>query len=237
MAAEPSDLRLRPGGRWVSLALIMGGILGLVVAVIGVGATIWANGRIGDLRDDAHLTVARMANTMEIAASVLVGASSTARSFSGTADQAAEAVSAAVLTTAEVRSDLSALEAQLRSVNILGATPLSSSADAVRRIVTGMEGLDAELALVGEGLEDNAGALAGNASSLRELADGTRALATRLDPSLGLDPFTDVQRVLAWTLLMLAAWSIVPAAALLALGLWLRRGLDRPPPARPTARA
>jgi transposase-like protein len=231
MTAGSSQLRARPGSRWVSLALIAGGIVGLVVAVSGIAATAWANGRIGELRSEAQLTVTRVANTMEIAASVLLGASSTAQSFSGTAGQAAEAVSAAVLTTAEVQSDLSALEAQLRSVNIFGATPLSSSADAVGRIVTSMEGLDAELSLVAEGLEGNADALAGNASSLSELANSTRALAKRLGPSAGVDAFAEVQQVMAMTLLMLSAWSIVPAAGALALGLWLRRGLDRPPPA------
>ena len=232
MTAGSSHLRARPGGRWVSLALIAGGIVGLVVATIGVGATIWANGRIAELRSEAHLTVTRVANTMEIAASVLVGASTTARSFSGTANQAAEAVSAAVLTTAEARSDLSALETQLRSVNFLGATPLSSSADAVGRIVTSMEGLDAELTLVAEGLEANRDALAGNGSSLRELADSTRELARGLGPSFGLDSIADIQQVMAVTLLLLSAWSIVPAAGTLALGLWLRRGLERSPVAR-----
>lgn len=217
----------RPEGRWLSRGLIAYGLVGLVVATIGIGATIWANGRIAELRSDALLTVTRVANTMEIAASVLVGASSTARSFSGTANQAAEAVSAAVLTTAEARSDLSALETQLRSVSFLGATPLSSSADAVGRIVTSMEGLDAELVLVAEGLEANRDALAGNGSSLRELADSTRGLARDLGPSFGLDSIADVQQVIAVTLLMFAAWSIVPAAGALALGLWLRRGRER----------
>jgi hypothetical protein len=231
MRSDSSPFAARPGGHWVSRALIAFGIVGLVVAALGIGATVWTNGRIGELRDEAHLTATRLANTMELAASVLVGGSSTARSFSGTADQAAQAVAAAVITTAEVRSDLSALEAQLRSVSFLGATPLSSSADAVGRIVTSMEGLDAEISLIGADLEGNADALAGNASSLRELADSTRALATRLGPSIGLDPFTDVQQVIALTLLMFSAWSIVPAAGSLALGLWLRRGLDRPPPA------
>ena len=229
MTADSIRNTRRPEGRWVSRALIACGVAGLVVAAIGIGATVWANGRIGELRSEAHLTVTRVANTMEIAASVLVGASSTARSFGGTADQAAEAVSAAVLTTAEVRSDLSALEAQLRSVSFLGATPLSSSADAVGRIVASMEGLDAELSLVAEGLEGNRDALAGNGSSLRELADSTRELARRLGPSVGLDAIADVQQVIAITLLMLSAWSIVPAAGALALGLWLRRGLERPP--------
>jgi hypothetical protein len=116
-------------------------------------------------------------------------------------------------------------------VSFLGATPLSSSADAVGRIVTSMEGLDAELTLVAEGLKANRDALAGNGSSLRELADSTRGLARGLGPSSGLDSIADVQQVIAVTLLLLSAWSIVPAAGALALGLWLRRGLDRPPPA------
>jgi hypothetical protein len=73
--------------------------------------------------------------------------------------------------------------------------------------------------------------LAGNASSLSELANSTRALAKRLGPSAGVDAFGEVQQVMAMTLLMLSAWSIVPAAGALALGLWLGRGLDRPPPA------
>ena len=109
---------------------------------------------------------------------------------------------------------------------------MSSSADAVGRIVTSMEGLDAELTLVAEGLEANRDALAGNGSSLRELADSTRELARGLGPSFGLDSIADIQQVMAVTLLLLSAWSIVPAAGTLALGLWLRRGLERSPVAR-----
>jgi hypothetical protein len=202
-------------------------LVGLLVAAIGFGATAWVIGRIDELHSEAEATVARLSTTMGLAAAVLRGASTTAQSFSGTAGQSAQAVSAAILTTAEVRSDLSALEGQLRSVNFLGATPLSSSADAVGRIVASMEGLDTQLSLVAEGLEGNRDALAGNASSLGDLADSTRALALRLGPSVGEDAFGDVQQVIAVTLLMFAAWSSVPAVGALALGVWLRRELAR----------
>ena len=198
-----------------------------LVAAIGFGATAWVIGRIDELHSEAEATVARLSTTMGLAAAVLRGASTTAQSFSGTAGQSAQAVSAAILTTAEVRSDLSALEGQLRSVNFLGATPLSSSADAVGRIVASMEGLDTQLSLVAEGLEGNRDALAGNASSLGDLADSTRALALRLGPSVGEDALGDVQQVIAVTLLMFAAWSSVPAVGALALGVWLRRELAR----------
>ena len=227
MTAGSRTFAARPEGRWLSRGLIAYGLVGLLVAAIGFGATAWVIGRIDELHSEAEATVARLSTTMGLAAAVLRGASTTAQSFSGTAGQSAQAVSAAILTTAEVRSDLSALEGQLRSVNFLGATPLSSSADAVGRIVASMEGLDTQLSLVAEGLEGNRDALAGNASSLGDLADSTRALALRLGPSVGEDAFGDVQQVIAVTLLMFAAWSSVPAVGALVLGVWLGRELDR----------
>lgn len=224
---EPRPLGLREGLHRLSRGLIAYGIIGLVVAAIGFGAMVWVNGRISHVRGEAEVTVARLATTMELAAMVLRGASTTARSFSGTADQAAEAVLSAAATLTETRSDLSALEAQLRSVNILGATPLSSPADAVGRIAASMDGLDRQLSLVADDLKGNRDALAGNAVSLSELGDSTEALAARLGPSVGQESLDDVQQVIAFTLLMFAAWSFVPAAGALALGGWLRRELGR----------
>jgi hypothetical protein len=218
---------LRGGLHRSSRGLIAYGIIGLVVATIGFGSVVWVNGRIGELRSEAEVTVARLASTMELAAMALRGASTTADSFSGTAGRSAEAVSSAVLTTTEVRSDLSALEAQLRAVSFLGATPLSSSADAVGRIVASMEGLDTQLSLLADSLEGNRDALAGNASSLDELADSTAAVARRLGPSVGQDSLGDLQQVIAIALLMFATWSFVPALGALALGVWLRRELGR----------
>jgi len=224
----PRPLGLPGGLHRLSRGLIAYGIIGLVVAAIGFGAMVWVNGRISHVRSEAEVTVARLATAMELAATVLRGASTTARSFSGTVDQTAEAVSSAAATMTETRSDLSALEAQLRSVNILGATPLSSPADAVGRIAASMDGLDTQLSLIADDLKGNRDALAGNAVSLSELGRSTEALAARLGPSVGQDSLADVQQVIAITLLMFAAWSFVPAAGALALGVWLRQEPGRP---------
>ncbi len=223
----PGVLDPRGGVRRLSHGLIAYGVVGLVVAAIGFGAMVWVNGRISTLRADAEASVARAATTMEVAATVLRGASTTARSFSGTADQTRQAVSAAVATVSEARSDLSALEAQLRSVSILGATPLASSADAVGRITASMDGLEAQIPVVADSLQGSRDALARNASALSELADSTAALAARLGPGVGQDSFGDVQQVIAMTLLMFAAWSCVPAVGALGLGVWLRGELAR----------
>jgi hypothetical protein len=211
--------------------LIAYGIVGLLVAAIGFGAMVWVNGRISSLRADAQATVARAATTMELTAIVLRGASTTAQSFSGTADQSRQAVSSAAMTIIEVRSDLSALEAQLRSVSFLGATPLSSSADAVARIAESLAGLDAQIPVIADSLKGNRDALAGNAASLSALAASTEALAARLGPSIGQDSLGDIQQVIAITLLMFAAWSFVPAVGALGLGVWLHRELGRSPSA------
>jgi hypothetical protein len=224
---ESWPLGLRGGLQRLSRGLIAYGIIGLIVATIGFGAIVWVNGRISYLRGEAEVTAARLATTMELAAMVLRGASTTAQSFSGTVDQAAEAVSSAAPTMTETRSELSALEEQLRSVNILGATPFSSPADAVGRIAASMEGLDAQLSLIADDLKGNRDALADNATSLNELGDSTKALAARLGPGVGQDSLGDVQQVIAITLLMFAAWSFVPAVGTLVLGMWLRRALGR----------
>jgi hypothetical protein len=227
---ESRPFGLGGGLHRLSRGLIAYGIIGLVVAAIGFGAVAWVNGRITNLRGEAEATAARLATTMEVAAKALHLASTTAQSFSATADQAAQAVSSAAVTITETRSALSALEAQLRSVSILGATPLSSPADAFGRIVASMEGLDVRVSLIADGLRGNRDALAGNATSLGELGDSTAALAARLGPGLGQDSFGDVQWVIAVTLLMFTAWSFVPAVGSLMLGVWLKRELGRSRP-------
>lgn len=219
--SRPVDRRGMPHG--LTQGLIAYGIIGLVVASVGFGAMVWVNARISDVRGEAEATVARLGNTMELAATVLRGASTTAQSFSGTVDQAAQAVSTAAVATTELKTELSALEAQLRSVNFLGATPLSASADAVGRIGASIDGLDAQLSLAAGDLKGNRDALKGSATSIGKLADSAAALAAHLGPSVGQDSLGNVQEVIAVTLLMFAAWSFVPAAAALMLGLWLRR--------------
>lgn len=212
---------------WLSRGLIAYGLIGFVVAAVGFGATVWVNGRISSLRTDAGATVARAASTIQLSAVLLRGAATTVHSFGETADQARQAVSAAAATIAEVQSDLSGLEAQLRSVSIFGATPLSSSADTIGRIAASMDGLATQIPLLAGGLATNRDALTANAASLGGLADSIAALGARLGPSPGPDSLGETQQVIAITLLMFATWSFVPAVGALALGLWLRRELAR----------
>lgn len=216
---------LRRGLRRFGTGLIAYGILGLAVAAIGLAALVWVNGRVSDLRTDVGVTFAQQSSAMRLAAHVLRDASTTAQSFAVTVDQSSRAVVSAADTISEVRSDLAALEAQLRSVSILGATPLSSSADAVGRIAASIEGLDIRLSLIADSLNGDRHALADNATSLGQLADVAEALAARLGAGVVEDSLGDLQRLISATLLVLAAWSMVPAVGALVLGAWLRREL------------
>lgn len=222
-------LGLRGGLRRLSSGLIAYGVIGLAVAAIGFGGLVWVNGRVGTLRAEVATTNAQEAATMDVAANVLQRAATTAQTVTVTVDQTAQAVSAATATITETRSDLTALEAQLRSFNILGAAPLSSAADAVSRIATSIQGLDTQLPIVAASLDDNRATIAANAASLGQLGDATAALATRLRAGAIEDSLGELQRLISVTLLVFTAWSMLPALGALVLGVWLRRELRRSP--------
>jgi hypothetical protein len=216
-------LGLRGGLRRLGTGLIAYGVIGLVVATIGFGALIWVNGRVSTLRHEVAATLTQQATTLALASTVLRDASTTAQSFSVTVDQSSTAVSSAAATVIEVRSDLTALETQLRSINILGATPLSSSADAVGRIATSMVGLDTRVSLIADTMQGNRRALVANATSLGQLSEATDALAAGMRSGVIDDSLGDLQRIISVTLLVLSIWMVVPAVGALVLGFWLRR--------------
>ncbi len=220
-----SSRGLRHGLRRLGTGLIAYGALGLVVAAISLGTVIWVNDQVGTIRAEVDATVTQEATALGLAATVLRDASTTAQSFTVTVEQTSLAASSAAATIDELHADLTALETQLRSVNILGATPLSSSADAVGRIVTSIAGLDTRLSLTADGLQGNRLALGASAASLEQLADATADLAERMRSDVRADTLGEIQRTTSITLILLAAWSAVPAAGALVLGIWLRRRL------------
>jgi len=218
-------LGMRRGLGRLSSGLIAYGVVGLLVAAIGFGALVWVAGRFGRLSSEVETSVGQMTGTMERTADALRDASRTAKTFSTTLDQAAMALPSVSTQIAGVRSDLGALEAQLRSVNIFGSTPLSNAADAVGRIAVGLEGLDTQLALAGVAMAANRDALASNSTSLGMLGDSTAATAARLRSGVVEDSVGDVQLVVMVMLFVFTALSVVPAVGALVLGVWLRREL------------
>ena len=234
--AQPPDVRpipapqqpppdLRGGLARLSRGLIAYGIVGLVVAALGLGVLAYVNTRIDAAGDRVETSMDQLATTLDRTATVLRDASATAQTFTVTLDRTSEGVSAAADTIIGVRTNLETLESVLRTVNILGVTPLGTAADAVGGIANSIEGLDSRLTGIAESLDANEDALAANATSLGQLGDSTAALAARLRSGVVEDSLADVHLVIVAMLLVLTAWSAVPAVGALALGIWLRREL------------
>ena len=174
------------------------------MAAIGFGALVWVSGRVGNVRGEVETTVGQMATTMDRTAQALHDAATTAGTFSSTLEPGAVVRCRDDHQIAGVRTDLTALEGQLRSVSLFGATPLSSAADAVGRIASSLEGLDTQLSLAAVALGANRDALATNSTSLGQLGDSAAALATRLRSGVIEDSLGDVQRSSLVTLLVFA---------------------------------
>ena len=196
---------------------------GLIVAILGLVALVWAGGRISALADRASVQLDAVVATLDETANVLTVTGATAGSFSGTLSGTASTVGQAADTIRGVKPRLTDLEAQFRGINILGNRPLSSAADVVSEIATGLEGLDTKLDTVAAGLVDNEGALDRNAVALTALGGRVGALADRLETGIGAA--ADVQAIVTITLLVFTAWTAVPAVGALGLGWWLRNGL------------
>jgi hypothetical protein len=214
---------LRSGLRRLSTGLLAYGAIGLIIAVLGLVALIWVGGRIGSLADRASDQIDAVSATLDETANVLTVTGSTATSFSGTLAGTASTVSQAAETIRAVKPRLAQLEAQFRSIEIFGSQPLSSAADVVAEIATGLEGMDTNLDAVGVGLVDDQGSLDRNAAGLTALGGRLGALADRLRTGIGA--VADVQAIVTITLLVFTAWTAVPAIGALGLGWWLRNAL------------
>lgn len=224
-APAERPVRLGPGLRRLSRGLIAYGVIGLIVALLGLAALISVSGRIGALADRTAVQVDAVIATLDDTSTALTDAGTTAGSFSSTLSVTASTVDQAAEAVRAVQPRLADLEAQFRSINILGNQPLAGAADMVDGISAGISGLDVRLDQIGASLADNEDALAQNQRSLTALGVRVGALADRLREG-GIDQgLDDVQAIVTITLLVFAAWTAVPAAGALGLGWWLRREL------------
>jgi len=224
-------LGFRGGLHRLSTGLIVYGIIGLVVAALGLGALAWVNSRVETLSSRVETSVDTLATTMERTADALGDAATTAESFTVTLERSAEAVSAAADTIRGVRTNLETLENVLRAVNILGVSPLGPAADAVGGIADSIEGLDTRLTGIADSLGANRDALAANAESIGRLAASTAAAAQRLRSGVIEASLDDVHVVIVVMLLLFVVWSAVPAVGALVFGTWLRREVHQSEPA------
>ena len=126
--AAPTAPDLRRGLARLSQGLVAYGIIGLVIAVLGLGLLLYANTRLDAAGARVETSLVPLATTLDRTADALHDAATTAETFGTTLDRTEEAVSAAATTIIGVRTNLQTLESVLRAVNILGVSPLGPAA-------------------------------------------------------------------------------------------------------------
>jgi methyl-accepting chemotaxis protein len=220
-------LGLRGGLRRLSTGLLVYGAVGLLVAIIGLAGVVYVTGRINTAEERAAVTIAELNATLERTATALSDASATAGSFTSTIDTSATTIGQAAVTIRDITPQLHDLENQFRSINILGAQPLSRAADLMGQLATGIEGLDQRLDGVAGALTDNQDRLATNGESLGALAVQLGVMTDRLESGVVEDSLADVQVVVTVLMLLFVMWTAVPAIGALFLGVWVRRELGR----------
>lgn len=228
MIVEPG---LRVGLRRLTGVLIGYGIVGLLVAALGIAALFVGLGRVNGLSDRLGNDVGGVARAMVRTASVLDDAAATARGFGSTIDSSTTALSTAAGDLRAIVPQLRSIETQANAVNILGSQPLAPIAGLFGQIATQLSDLDAQLDGIATNLGGNRSALDANAASLAALATETRSLGDRLGGD-SLRGAVDDARLLMIAMLGIGTLgAAVPAVGALLIGLWLRREL-RPPVGR-----
>jgi hypothetical protein len=220
---------LRAGLRRLRIGLLAYGSVGLLLALVGLAALVWVNGRMSALAERVDAEVGQLADAIESSATALKDAGASATSFTTTLERTPPSVRQAAVTVRNLRPSLRDLETQLSAINILGSQPFGRAAALFGTMATDLEGLDTQLDLIATDLEGNRGALAANARSLDALGTRLAAQAARLRSGMVQDGVEDVRALLLLALVAFLAWTAVPAVGALALGWWLRRELDPAP--------
>lgn len=219
------DPTRRPDLRRLTQILIGYGVIGLVVAAVGVLALVVGIGRVNGLTDRLRDDVGGVSATLQRTAAVLDDAAATARGFATTVDSSTVALNQAAADLRRVVPQLRDIETQANAIDILGSRPLASIAGMFGQIAGQLGDLDGQLDVVATGLTANRAALTANATSLADLARQTRTLSDRLGGDALPAAVDDVRWLLVAMLAIGTLGAAVPASGALILGWWLQRQL------------
>jgi hypothetical protein len=222
------DPAFRPRARQVANVLVGYGIIGLVVAALGMLALFAGLGRVNALAERLRVDVGGVSDTLERTATVLDNAAITARGFGTTVDSSTAALNQAAADLRLIVPRLRDVETQANAINILGSQPLAPIAGLFGQIAGQLDDLDTQLDGVATNLTTNKAALADNATSLADLATQTRSLAGRLGRDALPAAVDDARWLLVAMLAIGTLGAAVPATGALLAGWWLRRWLGRP---------
>lgn len=223
MTAGPDRPELRAGLRRLSTGLIGYGLVGVVIALVGLTAVIWLSGRIGGITDRTATQLSTIADTIDETSKALSDAGASATSFSGTLDRTVPAVRQIAAAIGDLRGNLRSIEDQLGRVQILGSRPLDTVAGQFGQMASDLEGLDTQLGQIADDLGGNRAALTTNASSLAAIGERLGGIGDDLGSGVVVERLDDLQTVVTLLSLLIVLAVAFPAIGALWLGWWLRR--------------
>jgi hypothetical protein len=221
-----SALGLRAGLRRLGTFLLVYGVIGLLIAGLGLAAVAWTAGRVDALAERVETEVGLLADRVDASADALADASATASSFATTLEQAPSTITQAATALDSARTSLVDIESRLAAFTILGSTPLSTVADRFGQIADDLAGIDTRLTQLAANLAENRDRLTANAASLDALAGRLSEQSTMLRSGIIGEGIDDIGTILTVMLLLFTAWTAVPAIGAIGVGLWLRREVD-----------
>ena len=213
--------RLARLSRW----LVVYGVVGLMVAVVAIGALAAGLGRVASLSDALRSDANGISETLLQTADVIDSAASTSDEFGLTIDRTTAALGTVGTDIRDIVPRLQAIETQANGINILGSTPLAPLAGLFGEIAGQLGDVQTQLDAVSASLATNRTSLSTTAGSLTKLATQTRDLSTKLGGDSVPNALDDARWLFVAVLGVAALGAAMPAVGALALGLWLRREL------------
>ena len=212
--------------RTLSTGLVVYGVVGIILAVVMLGAVVAISGRLDSLAGRVSDRLGTISTTVDKTATALDRAASTSGSFAATIGQAGPTLQKVDSSLGEVIATLRELETTAAAVSFLGQTPLASLSGRFGTIADQLETLQGQVSTLGGNLADNQANLAALGTSLTDLAAQLRQVneilgSGEIEASLG-----EIVSLVRLALALLAVWFAVPAIAALVV-----RGLA-PPSAR-----
>lgn len=211
----------------LSRGLIAYGMVGLLVAVLGMGSLFYVGGQVASIGSRVGAEVDGLIATIDETSTVLDDAGSSALSFAVTLERTPPTIRQAALTVTNLQSNLRTVEAQLGSISVLGSQPLAGVAGLFGQMASDLSGLDTRLGLIADDMGDNRDALLNNATSLKALGVRLGSIADDLRDGSAQDRLADLQVLLTLLAFVLVALAGLPAVGALGLGFWLRHELRR----------
>jgi len=220
--------------RRLSTGLVVYGAVGIVLAVLMIGAIVVLTGQLDTTVRRVSDNLDTISATVDKTATALDQSSSTSASFAATIGQAGPTLQKVDDTLSATVTTLHELESTAAGVSILGQTPLASLASRFGSLADTLEALQGQVSTLHDNLADNQANLVALGASLSDVAVQLRQVDAILGSGEIQDSLGTTVAVIRWLMVLLVVMFAVPALVAIYFGVWIRRQMATGGPAGDT---